>query len=106
MAGERMKYSSSLRDCELWCRKERSKCTNLLLGTAKSPTIDSWTPYYQNQSPYGILKIARSWYQKKMGFNQEKVNMHTCASFFKDAKMHWHWQIKMSQIVNKKFKRP
>ena len=22
MAGERMKYSSSLRDCELWCRKE------------------------------------------------------------------------------------
>ena len=62
MAGERMKYSSSLRDCELWCRKERSKCTNLLLGTAKSPTIDSWTPYYQNQSPYGILKIARSRY--------------------------------------------
>ena len=62
MAGERMKYSSSLRDCELWCRKERSKRTNLLLGTAKSPTIDSWTPYYQNQSPYGILKIARSRY--------------------------------------------
>ena len=29
-----------------------------------------------------------------MGFNQEKVNMHTCASFLKDAKMHWHWQIK------------
>ena len=22
MAGKRMKYSSSLRDCELWCRKE------------------------------------------------------------------------------------
>ena len=51
MAGERMKYSSSLRDCELWCRKERSKRTN-----------DGWTPYYQNQSPYGILKIARSRY--------------------------------------------
>lgn len=62
MAGERMKYSSSLRDCELWCRKERSKRTNLLLGTAKSPTIDNWTPYYQNLSPYGILKIARSRY--------------------------------------------
>ena len=106
MEGERMKYSSSLHDCELWCRKERSKRTNLLLGTAKSPMIDSWTPYYQNQSSYGILKIARSWYQKKMGFNQEKVNMHTCASFLKDAKMPWHWQIKMRQIVNKKFKRP
>ena len=104
MEGERMKYSSSLHDCELWCRKERSKRTNLLLGTAKSPMIDSWTPYYQNQSSYGILKIARSWYQKKMGFNQEKVNMHTCASFLKDAKM--PWQIKMRRIVNKKFKRP
>ena len=33
-----------------------------MLGTAKSPTIDSWTPYYHNQSPYGILKIARSRY--------------------------------------------
>ena len=106
MEGERMKYSSSLHDCELWCRKERSKRTNLLLGTAKSPMIDSWTPYYQNQSSYGILKIAKSWYQKKMGFNQEKVNMHTCASFLKDAKMPWHWQIKMRRIVNKKFKRP
>lgn len=62
MAGERMKYSSSLRDCELRCRKERSKRTNLLLGTAKSPTIDNWTPYYQNLSPYGILTIARSRY--------------------------------------------
>ena len=62
MAGETLKYSSSLRDCELWCRKERSKRTNLLLGTAKSPTIDSWTTYYQNQSPYVILKIARSRY--------------------------------------------
>ena len=31
MTGERMKYSSSLRDCELWGRKERSKRTNLLL---------------------------------------------------------------------------
>ena len=62
MAGERMKYSRSLRDCELWCRKERSKLINLLFGTAKSPTIDSWTPYYHKQSPYGILKIARSRY--------------------------------------------
>ena len=32
--------------------------------------------------------------------------MHTCASFLKDAEMHWHWQIKMRRIVNKKFKRP
>ena len=36
--------------------------------------------------------------RKKMGFNQEKVNTHTCASFLKDAKMHWHWQIKMSKL--------
>ena len=76
MAGERMKYSSSLRDCELWCRKERSKCTNLLLGTAKSPTIDSWTPYYQNQSPYGILKIARSRYP-----DIAEENAHLCKFF-------------------------
>ena len=111
MADERMKYSSSLRDCELWCRKERSKRTNLLLGKAKSPMIDSWTPYYQNQSPYGILKIPRSRYPDIAAFEENgvqpgKVNMHTCASFLKDAKMHWHWQIKMRQIVDKKLQRP
>jgi len=43
MAAERMKRSSSKRECELWCRKERSKRTNLLMAIAKSPTIDAWT---------------------------------------------------------------
>ena len=42
--------------------------------------------------------------RKKMGFNQEKVNTHTCASFLKDAKMHWHWQIKMSKLSTRNSK--
>ena len=73
MAGERMKFSSSLRDCELWCRKERSKRTNLLLGTEKSPTIDSWTPYYQNQSPHAILKITKSRYPEIAALQENGV---------------------------------
>ena len=60
MAAERMKFSKSLRDCELWCRKERSKRINLLLGTSKSPTIDNWSPYYKKQSAYGIIEISKA----------------------------------------------
>ena len=111
MAGERMKYSSSLRDCELWCRKERSKCTNLLLGTAKSPTIDSWTPYYQNQSPYGILKIARSRYPDIVASEENGVQpgksqyAHLC-KFFERCQDALALANKNEQIVNKKFKRP
>ena len=87
MAGERMKFSSSLRDCELWCRKERSKRTNLLLGTAKSPTIDSWTPYYQNQSSHAILKITKSRYPEIAALQENGVQpgksqyAHLCKFF-------------------------
>ena len=30
---------------------------------------------------------------------------HLC-KFFKRCQVHWHWQIKMRRIVNKKLKRP
>ena len=87
MAGERMKFSKSLRDCELWCRKERSKRTNLLMGTSKSPTIDNWTTYYQNQSPYGIVKIAKSRYPEIAALQENGVQpsknqyAHRCKFF-------------------------
>ena len=60
MAAERMKFSKSLRECELWCRKERSKRISLLLGTSKSPTIDNWSQYYKKQSAYGIIEISKA----------------------------------------------
>ena len=59
MAAKRMKWSSSKRECELWCRKERSKHTNLLMAIAKSPTIDACTTYYKSQSANGIFEIAK-----------------------------------------------
>ena len=108
LAGERMKYSSSLRDCELWCRKdpnaptycwERQKVPRSTVGhpitRTKVHTV-SW------KSPDHGIQTWRP--RKKMGFNQEKVNTHTCASFLKDAKMHWHWQIKMSKLSTRNSK--
>lgn len=57
MAAERLKYSNTMRECELWCRKERAKRNDLLIAFAKSPVIDQWTPYYKKQSVYGLLQI-------------------------------------------------
>ena len=78
MAAERMKYSKSTRDCELWCRKERGKRNDLLIALAKSPVIDNWTPYYQKRSVYSLLRINESKYPEIVALKSRKsaVNQH------------------------------
>lgn len=70
MAAERLKFSKSLRECELWCRKERLKRINILLGIAKSPTIDNWSFYYKNRSVYGIIQIMELRYPEVVVLKQ------------------------------------
>ena len=67
-----------------------------------SPSVLPSTPKCQSK------KIARSSYPDIAASEENGVQpgksqyAHLCKFF----KMHWHWQIKMRRIVNKKFKRP
>ncbi len=70
MAAERLKFSKSLRECELWCRKAHLKRINILLGIAKSPTIDNWSLYYKNQSAHGIIQIMELQYPEVVVLKQ------------------------------------
>ena len=81
MAAERMKFSKSLRDCELWCRKERGKRVPILMATSKSPVIDTWSPYYKRLSIYGQLEDLNKKFPIAQPLLQQEVTNVSLSSY-------------------------
>ena len=74
MAAERLTYSKSLRDCEDWCRKERSTRIKLLFGVTKPAAMTSWTPYHTKQSVYGCVEIAKNRYPEIVALKENNID--------------------------------
>lgn len=71
MASECFRFSKSLRDCESWCRKERSQRVALLFGNVKGATLDNnWTPHLKKRSAYGQVEIMKMRYPEIVSFKE------------------------------------
>ena len=72
MASERFKYSKSSCDCELWCRKERSKRIPLLFGIVKGATLDNWSPHFKKQRVLGQIEIMKKRHPEIVSFKENE----------------------------------
>jgi hypothetical protein len=68
MAEQRMQFEKSLRDCELWCRKQRSMRIQFLLASARNNVVLHWNSYYKRHSVLGMCQIAEERYSAVSAF--------------------------------------